>query len=217
VDMAGNAYVTGQTLSTDFPTVAPVQGSLADGDGDAFVAKLNATGTALVFSTYWGGGEGALHSSGFDFANAIAIDHAGSAYMTGVTASDNFPTTPGAFQRAKLGTSATAFVAKMSDPPPFDVCLQDDSSGNLLLVNTSTGGYQFINCSGGITLSGSAALTRRGCLITLQVNAPDRRLLARIDACMKSGIATMQVFSPGATFTILDKSTANNTCACGGG
>jgi photosystem II stability/assembly factor-like uncharacterized protein len=213
VDMAGNAYVTGQTLSTDFPTKAPLQGSLADGDGDAFLAKLNATGSALVFSTYLGGGEGALHSSGFDFANAIAVDSTGSAYITGSTSSDNFPTTPGAFQLAKGGSAGTAFVAKISDPPPFDVCLQDDSSGSMLRVNTTTGDYQFVIC-GGLTLSGTGAITRRGCLITLQQNGPDRRVLASIDTCAKRGSAAIQIFSAGATFTIIDRNTANDTCAC---
>ncbi|MEK6285677.1 MAG: SBBP repeat-containing protein [Acidobacteriota bacterium] len=213
VNTAGNAYVTGQTSSTDFPTVVPLQGSLADAESDPFVAKLNATGSALVFSTYLGGGEGALHSSGFDFANAIAIDNAGSAYITGSTTSDNFPTTPGAFQLAKRGNSITAFVAKISDPPPFDACLQDDSNGNLLLVNTNTGDYQFINC-GVLTLSGKAAISKKGCLVTLQVSGPDRRLLARIDTCRGTGTASMQVFSQGRTFTILDRNTANSACAC---
>jgi photosystem II stability/assembly factor-like uncharacterized protein len=215
VDMAGNAYVTGQTLSTDFPTKAPLQGSLADGDGDPFVAKLNAKGSALVFSTYWGGGEGAFHSSGFDFANAIAIDHEGGAYVTGSTASDNFPTTPGAFQLVRRGSSGTAFVAKISDPPPFDMCLQDDGNGSILRINTATGDYQFVIC-GGLTFTGAGALARRGCLITLQVNGPDRRLQASIDTCRNSATASMQVLSQGRTFTILDRNTTNNTCVCAG-
>lgn len=84
VDSAGNAYVTGITLSTDFPTTAnPVQATYAGGS-DAFVVKLNAAGSALVYSTYLGG----LTDWGF----GIAVDSAGSAYVTGYTESTNFPT-----------------------------------------------------------------------------------------------------------------------------
>ncbi len=206
VDRFGNAYVTGLTESANFPIVDSLQISLA-GSSDVFVAKIGAGGLPLVYSTYLGG-------SGMDIGFGIAVDSAGSAYLTGSTESVGFPTTPGAFQTVNGGGSNDAFVSKIRS---FDSCIQDDSSGNLLLVNTNTGDYQFINCAGGITLSGNAAIIRRGCLITLQVNGPDRRLLARIDTCMKSGIATMQVFSPGATFTILDRNTANNTCVCAGG
>ena len=65
VDNNGNAYITGSTASTDFPTVNAVQPNY--GGGDAFVTKLNATGTALVYSTYLGGG-------GYDEGNGIAVD-----------------------------------------------------------------------------------------------------------------------------------------------
>jgi photosystem II stability/assembly factor-like uncharacterized protein len=204
VDGVGSTYVAGFTQSMNFPMSSAIQSSL-NGSDDVFVAKLSETGSALLYSTYLGG-------SGQDRASGIAVDSVGSVYVAGFTASTNFSVTLGAFQTLNGGGN-DAFVSKIS---AFDSCIQDDSNGNVLLVNTNTGDYQFINCRGGTTLSGNAALTRRGCLITLQVNGPDRRLLARIDTCMKSGIATMQVFSPGATFTILDRSTANNTCVCAG-
>ncbi len=95
----------------------------------------------------------------------------------------------------------------------FDLCLQDESNGNILQVNLTTGAYQFTNCHG-FTLGGTGAITIKGCYVTLQVNGPDRRVLARIDTCMKSGTASVQVFSPGRTFTVLDRNTTNNTCAC---
>ena len=83
VDSSGNAYVTGYTYSTDFPTVNPLQGSLGGGR-DAFITKLNPVGSALVYSTYLGG-------SNDDQANAIAVDPSGNAYVTGFTESTNFP------------------------------------------------------------------------------------------------------------------------------
>lgn len=97
----------------------------------------------------------------------------------------------------------------------FDLCLQDESNGNILLVNSTTGEYQFTNCRG-LTLTGIGSLVTKGCLVTLQVNGPDRRILARIDTCLKSGTASVQVLSQGTTFTILDRNTANNTCVCTG-
>ena len=85
VDGSGNAYVTGYTDSTDFPTMNPIQGALAGGYGNAFVTKINAAGNALVYSTYLGG-------SGGDYGNGIAVDGSGNAYVTGYTVSTDFPT-----------------------------------------------------------------------------------------------------------------------------
>ena len=93
----GNAYVTGLTDSTNFPTTPGAFDSHANaGFDDAFVTKLNRTGSALVYSTYLGG-------SGDDYGAGIAVDAVGNAYVTGLTASLNFPTTPGAFQPANAG------------------------------------------------------------------------------------------------------------------
>ena len=98
----------------------------------------------------------------------------------------------------------------------FDLCLQDDSSGNLLVINSATGDYQFTNCAG-VTLSGTGRVVKKGCTVTLEVNGPDRRVLAKTDTCIKNGTASIQIFSQGRTFTITDRNTANNTCACTGG
>ena len=106
VDTAGNAYVTGYTSSTNFPTANASQADLAGAD-DAFVAKLNPTGKALLYSTYLGG-------TGNDYARAIALDAAGNAYVTGGTASTNFPTM-NPFQ-ASFGGTAAAFVVKIFFP-----------------------------------------------------------------------------------------------------
>jgi Beta-propeller repeat len=112
VDAAGNAYVTGSTLSGDFPTT---RGALQTGPAsglapldDAFVTKLNATGSALVYSTYLGGTQQ-------DTAADICVDALGNAYVTGRTRSENFPTTPGAFQQSDGGLNESAFVTKL-DP-----------------------------------------------------------------------------------------------------
>ena len=85
MDSAGDAYVTGDTTSTNFPTANPLQPTLWRQRRDAFVAKLNPAGSALVYSTYLGG-------SGEDDGYGIAVDSAGNAYVTGYTQSTNFPT-----------------------------------------------------------------------------------------------------------------------------
>jgi hypothetical protein len=120
VDSSGNAYVTGLTESTDFPTMNPLQPSFG-GVSDAFVAKLNPTGSALVYSTYLGG-------SGIDNGTGISVDNSGNAYVTGYTFSANFPlmnplqATPGG------GGYGDAFVAKL------------DSTGSALVYSTYLGG-----------------------------------------------------------------------------
>ena len=107
-DGAGNAYVVGLTQSTNFPTTSGAfQSSYGGGGSDAFVTVLNSTGTGLVYSTYLGG-------NGNDYANAIALDAAGNAYVTGEDGSSNFPTTPGAFQTAFRGKYSNAFITKLN-------------------------------------------------------------------------------------------------------
>jgi len=108
VDGAGNAYVAGETWSSDFPTQVALDGALG-GFEDAFVAKLNPSGSALVYATYLGGSED-------DDATSVAVDGAGNAYVVGGTYSSDFPTVApldGSFRGVRDG-----FVAKLSAPPP---------------------------------------------------------------------------------------------------
>jgi hypothetical protein len=100
----GSAYVAGSTSSAGFPTVGPLQGSYAGG-GDAFVAKLAPSGSALVYSTFLGGSDG-------DEANAIGLDTDGNIYVAGTTWSTDFPTA--APVQATNAGGPDAFVAKVS-------------------------------------------------------------------------------------------------------
>jgi Bacterial Ig-like domain (group 3)/Beta-propeller repeat/Dockerin type I domain len=106
VDGAGNAYLTGYTSSTNFPTTTGAFQTSFGGINDAFVTELNASGTALVYSTYLGGNSD-------DEAFAIALDGSGNAYVTGETNSPNFPTTSGAFQTSP-GGNYDAFVTEVN-------------------------------------------------------------------------------------------------------
>ena len=107
VDTAGNAYVAGTTTSGNFPTEHAFQPAYGGGPFDAFVAKLNPSGSALVYSSYLGG-------SGDERAQGVAVDPSGNAYVTGVLNSSTFPTVS-PFQPAYGGGEFDAFVAKITD------------------------------------------------------------------------------------------------------
>jgi len=137
VDSAGNAYIAGATSSTTFPVIAGSFQTLQAGLGDAFVTKLNAAGSGLVYSTYLGGTD-------IDEGQAVAVDVFGNAYVTGFTRSHSFPKTSGAFQGSLASDSDDVFVTKLNpsgsalvystflggvnDDAGFDLAL--DSSGN---------------------------------------------------------------------------------------
>ncbi len=105
VDSSGNAYVVGSTCSTDFPTTAGAFDRGLSGSGDAFVTKLNAAGSALVYSTYLGG-------SDYDSGAALAVDSDGHPYVSGNTYSGDFPTTTGPIGPTSGDTIRDVFVAK---------------------------------------------------------------------------------------------------------
>src|SRR5207245_7769595 len=120
VDAVGNAYVSGDTLSTNFPTTPGAFQAANAGGSDVFVTKLNAAGSALIYSTYLGG-------SSNDEGNGIAVDDSGNAYVTGDTYSSNFPTAS-PFQAAYAG-SIDAFVTKLN------------AAGSALPYSTYLGGH----------------------------------------------------------------------------
>ncbi len=152
VDTSGNAYVAGSTTVNpftgpdNFPTTAGAfQTTFGGGFSDAFVSKLNSTGSALVYSTYLGGSDG-------DQASAIAVDLSGNAYVTGGTLSKDFPTTAGALQTTFGGGINDAFVSKL------------DTSGSALLYSTYLGGSQSDGATGiAVDSSGSAYVTGTTC------------------------------------------------------
>jgi len=120
VDPSGCAYVTGFTLSADFPTTSGAFDTSHNGGRDAFVAKLNAAGSALVYSTFLGG-------TGFEEGRGIVVDAMGAAYVTGAVTSRDFPTTVGAFATRFTGFQHV-FVSKL------------DATGSSLVYSTFLGG-----------------------------------------------------------------------------
>ena len=125
IDTAGNIYIRGNTSSNDFPTISPIQGTNAGGCnidglcGDIFIAKINADGSALIYSTYLGG-------SGYDQGRDISVDDSGNVYVAGYTESLDFPTASPL--QANLAGMQDVFVTKI------------DATGGNLVYSTYLGG-----------------------------------------------------------------------------
>ena len=125
LDTAGNAYVTGLTRSTGFPTTLGAFDTILNGSTDGYVTKLNAAGTALIYSTFLGGGSTASQE---EIVANVTLDTGGNAYLTGETPSIDFPTTTGAFDISYNGGVVDSFVTKLN------------AAGNTLLYSTFLGG-----------------------------------------------------------------------------
>ncbi|MGA7357200.1 MAG: SBBP repeat-containing protein, partial [Candidatus Sulfotelmatobacter sp.] len=168
LDSSDNVYVTGQTFSSSFPTTTgafqPKCGSCSGGDSDAFVTKLSPTGSALVYSTFLGG-------SGTDLGDGIAVDSSGSAYVTGLTGSTDFPL-QSALQTA-LGGADDAFVTKLNP------------AGSALVYSTFLGGSQ---PDGAVTFGASIAVDSSGyAYLTGQTSSTDFPLQSALQSTYGGG------------------------------
>lgn len=132
VDRSGNAYITGTTYSNKLPTTPKAYDRRLGGNADAFVTKLDADGSRLLYSTLLGGSKGdpPTYKTVAEAATDLAIDNLGSAYVTGITPSHDFPTTAGAFDRSYNGGETDTFVVKL------------DGLGSRLLFSTYLGGHR---------------------------------------------------------------------------
>jgi len=144
VDAAGNAYVTGYTESADFPVTPGALDPTFKGMREVFVTKLNASGSALIYSTFLGG-LGSLRDEG----HGIAVDAFGNAYVTGFTDATDFPVTPGSFNMT-FNEGINVFVTKL------------DPAGSSLVYSGLLGGMMTPNSQGraiAIDPSGNAYVT----------------------------------------------------------
>jgi hypothetical protein len=137
VDGAGNAYLAGFTVATDFPTTRGARDRVLNTGGygsDAFVTKLDASGSRLAYSTFLGG-------SGQDYASDIALGPYGNAYVTGRTDSANFPTTSGAFDRTYGGAACPVDPSRPLCSDAFVARL--NAWGSILKYSTYLGGARY--------------------------------------------------------------------------
>jgi len=210
VDSSGDAYVAGATGSPDFPTCPTKQPSQTDAcassggntlqttnkGNNAFVAKLNPTGSALLYSTYLGGS-----GSGGDFAQAIAVDSSGDAYVAGYTDSTDFPTCPikqagqtdacnssntTTTLQTTLKGGANTFVAKLNP------------TGSALLYSTYLGGSQ-IDQANAIAVDGSGDAYVAGFTSSTDFPTCPTKQPSQTDACASSSGTTLQTTNKAGT------------------
>jgi hypothetical protein len=96
---------------------------------------------------------------------------------------------------------------------PFNECLKDDSNGNLVRFNATTGAYEFTNCAG-FVMTGIGTVATKGPVITIQHSNSTRRLVLRLDRNTRRGTASLQTFEPAKEYIIADSNFTNNVCAC---
>lgn len=197
-DFGSNGQVHSIAVQSNGKIVTAGEVSVAPNSLDFGLARFNPNGS--LDQSFGAGGKLLVDFRGdFDVAFGVAVQNDGRI-------------TAGGFARDQVTGNDFALVRLKGDLT-FDLCIQDESNGNLLQINTTTGEYQFTNCAG-LTVGGTGLLTRRGSLITLQHNAADRRVMASIDTSTNRASASVQLFTQGRTFSITDRNIANNTCAC---
>ncbi len=144
IDSYGNTYITGRTRSNDFPsTYGSFDESFNGGSFDAFVSKISEDGKKLIFSTFIGG-------NNHDYSNGIDIDESGNIYLTGITYSNNFPVTPGAYDECFNGVYQDGFITKLSN------------DGSRIIFSTYLGGKDYDECNAiKVDTSGNIYVTGR--------------------------------------------------------
>ncbi|HKP52603.1 MAG TPA: SBBP repeat-containing protein [Chloroflexia bacterium] len=155
-DPSGNVYVSGETRSTNFPLMNPLQSAFGGGLSDAFVTKISSLGSQLIYSTYLGGEQ----TFGGDIGFGIAADANGNAYVTGDTTAMDFPVA-NAFQPTNHGGESEAFVSKINP------------SGSAFVYSTYLGGGQASSGSGADTGYAIAADASGNAYITGDTDSTD--------------------------------------------
>ena len=162
-DGSGNSYVAGLTNSSSFPVTSGVVDNSYNGNNDAFITKLNSSGSALLYSTFLGG-------TNYDYGgNRIAVDGSGNTYVAGYTISSDFPTTSGAYDTS-LGGMSDGFITKLN------------SSGSALLYSTFLGGTSSENLFG-MAVDGSG----NACVTGITVSSDFPTIIGAYDASYNGG------------------------------
>lgn len=207
VNSAGEAYVTGFTSSTNFPTVSPLQIANAGGF-DAFIAKLNSGGSVLLYSTYLGGTGNESNTSTVTSTNPLALDSSNNAYLTGYTASTNFPTVS-PLQSSSAG-GQDVFIAKISDTTPAaDFSISISPASRTVSAGGSTTYTVTATPQGGFT--GTISLVASG-LSGDSTTSFNPTSIAITDASAKSSTLTVNTTgaTPPGTYNVSVTATSGN-------
>lgn len=186
-DSSGNAYLTGSTTSTDFPTMNPIHGSNGGSNGDVFVTKLNSQGSALVYSTYLGG-------TGFEMGRGIAVDAANNAYVTGITDSVEFPVVAGALRtKSPLYKSTDGATNWSNDNYGFTASsittlVIDPVQPSTLYAGTTTGVFKSTNGGRTWTAINNGLTTRNVTALVIDPSTPSTLYVAISHFLSGSGV-----------------------------
>jgi uncharacterized delta-60 repeat protein len=169
--------------------------------GDIALARYNTNGS-LDNSFGTGGKISSDFGSAAEEGRAVALQSDGKILAAGIV--NGF----------SLETFDFAVGRYNGDGSSFDICLQDDSNGNLFQFNSTTGDYKFSNCRKGFTLTGRGTVSVRFCKVELQAVERDRNISVSLNTCTHTGTASVQDSTRKQTYTITDRDITNNTCSC---
>ena len=207
INSSGEAYVTGFTSSTNFPTVTPLQ--ISNGGGfDAFLTKLNAGGSVLLYSTYLGGSANESNTTAVTSTNPIVLDSSNNAYLTGFTSSPNFPTAS-ALQASSAG-GQDVFIAKIADTTPAaDFSLSISPATRTVSPNGSTSYTVTATPQGGFT--GTISLAASGFSTDTTASFSPAAIVIT-DASAKSTTLTLNTVAatPPGTYGVTVDATSGN-------
>ena len=162
------------------------------------IARYNSNGSEDL--SFGDGGKVVTEFPGIgSYAAAVAIQADGKVVAAGTSFIEGF---------------AGDFALARYDGASFDICMQDDSNGNLLQFNSQTGDYQFFDCRKGLTLTGRGSVRIRFCKTEFSASKPDHSLTALANTCTKVGSTSVKLLPSGKVLTITDRDMTNNTCAC---
>jgi hypothetical protein len=171
LDFAGNAYITGVTQSTNFPTQNAYANAL-NGDKDAFIVKINAAGTALVYATYLGGSN-REDEFGPERAGGIAVDSSGYAYVTGCTNSADFPTVNPIQGAHGATTNCDVYVSKLNPAGNaliYSTFLGDTGADAANAIAVDDQGSVYIAGEAGLGFPGGYPFTTSGHVFVAKIN-----------------------------------------------
>jgi uncharacterized delta-60 repeat protein len=221
-----NSFGSGGIVTNDlFGRGSSARSILLQGDGKIIVAGLagyeNAAKPKIDFAVLRYNSNGMLDKSfgvdgviitnfqrKFNFASAMAFQPDGKLVVAGSTAFTQY------VGSAKTDFALARYYVSNSNNSSFDTCLQDDSNGNMLQIDSRTGEYRFTACSTSLILTGTGAIKVKGCKITLTHTTADRNISVTIKSCKHKASGSIEALSTGKSFSLSDSSTTGSTCAC---